>query len=87
MEKNRAKNGEFIGDSFSKNPLSVLLLTLRGLKHIAPAGIEPTSKVPETFVLSIERRSHDVAAATGMMMADCAALVKPGMVGSRELTE
>ena len=24
---------------------------------IAPAGIEPTSKVPETFVLSIERRS------------------------------
>ena len=26
--------------------------------EIAPAGIEPTSKVPETFVLSIERRSR-----------------------------
>ena len=29
--------------------------------EIAPAGIEPTSKVPETFVLSIERRSRDGA--------------------------
>lgn len=26
---------------------------------LAPAGIEPTSKVPETFVLSIERQGHD----------------------------
>ena len=29
-----------------------------GVDGVAPAGIEPTSKVPETFVLSIERRSR-----------------------------
>ena len=28
------------------------------LAAVAPAGIEPTSKVPETFVLSIERRGR-----------------------------
>ena len=30
---------------------------LLSILKLAPEGIEPTSKVPETFVLSIERRS------------------------------
>ncbi len=32
--------------------------TLQSILNIAPGGIEPSSKVPETFVLSIERRGR-----------------------------
>ena len=40
---------------------------------IAPAGIEPTSKVPETFVLSIERRSRGAEGIMPQAAAACQA--------------
>ena len=35
------------------------------LAEVLPAGIEPTSKDPESFVLSIELREHAKAEGTG----------------------
>ena len=42
-----------------KDPCKTLLLQGSGIENlVGPVGIEPTSSVPETDVLSIERRAH-----------------------------